>query len=130
MITLYRIENSFGYGPFNNYMDTSIGSSMRQVYPDYPGKYNGSEYPALFEDLPAPLDNDYTLLCGVPNKDKLFYWFSEETISKLVKLGLHIKKITVDWYVEGNSGLQCFFRKENIIEETVVPIDEVLKYSN
>lgn len=113
--TIYRIENSEGYGP---YRDGPVHSGMWAVNMErhYDNRHPlpSYEFPqwdfwaaALFPEGYPIYQTEY--FCGFKDLDQLFEWFDEEEIDNLFKLGFDIYEYEVEFAFIGR--YQVMFHK-------------------
>lgn len=115
MPIIYRIENNKGIGPYNP--DSSVRMSTLfgdDIHADW-------QHPAIWEDytkiVHAELQQYY---CAFHDKSLIMKWFEPIHIEKLLENGYIIREIEVEEYLKGNSGKQCFFKKEHIINQKTI----------
>lgn len=98
-VTIYRVENSFGEGPYFNKQRDKEGSSWVQTWAESP--HNDSRHPEPFDDevLKTKMDDNQFFMdeyiCGFLNMEQVKSWFSEKELKNLAKIGYKLKAIEV-----------------------------------
>lgn len=107
MQTVYRVQNSYGKGPYTL------------------GLYWTDESHSISTGRPAPKDDElgdelfnlkskygeHNILFGFTSLEKLKNWFSKNELEKLKNLKFYIEKLISDIVIEGKTETQCIFVK-------------------
>lgn len=107
MITVYRIENSDGLGPFN-----CFGPNLDKISRIL-DEYGSFEHPTPYKDgIQLEYINEEVL--GCVSLEQLKVWFPDPCRTKLEKLGFAVKKFNVKTAKIGKH--QCAFKRSDVID--------------
>jgi hypothetical protein len=114
-ITIFRVENEFGEGPYFNKDSHKNMHGWLKLWAD--GTHTDSKHPEPFDDvfLKEKMDEDGFFMddyiCGFSSREQVSKWFSEKELYNLSKLGYKLKsfEVFVDDVIVGKS--QCLIKK-------------------
>lgn len=113
MRTVYRVQNEFGRGPYQEMKAPSMWGAPHQPSPQddfavFEGAYAFGFFPNEDGRAMSELIADYRF--GFPTLEAAQAWWAPEDLRWMAKRGCHLMAIPADDVMVSDSGRQCIFK--------------------